>query len=79
MNESNRLFTVRLWPAAETDDGHAPRRHDDASQWRGDRSRWHGKIQSLPDGEAYHFRDWLDLIQALETMLSSKAIDAEED
>ncbi len=72
MTESNRLFTLRLWPATEADDGDAPRRHDDAFQW-------HGKIQSLPDGEAYHFRDWLDLIQALETMLSSKAEYAEED
>ena len=58
MTESSRLFTLRLWPAAETDDGDAP--------------QWRGKIQSLPDGEAYNFGDWLDLIRALEVMLSSR-------
>jgi len=57
MTESARLFTLRLWPAAESD---------------GDKSSWHGKVQSLPDGEAYHFSDWPDLIRALEAMLSTK-------
>ena len=61
MTESTRLFTLRLWPAAETDDGGTP--------------QWRGKIQSLPDGEAYNFRDWLDLIRALEVMLSSDLIE----
>jgi hypothetical protein len=59
MNENARLFTLRLWPSAQTDEPSAP--------------EWRGKIQSLPDGEAYYFRDWLDLIRSLEVMLSAKA------
>jgi hypothetical protein len=50
-----RLFTLRLWQAAVDD---AP----GAVEWR-------GKVQSLPDGEAYYFRDWPGLIRHLETML----------
>jgi hypothetical protein len=65
MNDSNRLFTLRLWPTAQTGAGGAP--------------EWRGKVQSLPDGEAYYFRDWLDLIQALEAMLSTKSEDMKED
>jgi len=61
MTESTRLFTLRLWPAAESGDDGPP--------------QWRGKIQSLPDGEAYNFRDWLDLIRALEVMLSSDLIE----
>lgn len=59
MNESNRLFTLRLWQTDQTGDPDAP--------------AWRGKIQSLPDGEVYYFRDWLDLIRSLEVMLSVKA------
>jgi hypothetical protein len=53
-----RLFTLRLWQAASPD---AP-----------DRLEWRGKVQSLPDGEAYYFRDWPGLIRHIETMLSSE-------
>lgn len=65
MNESARLFTLRLWPAAETGDGDTP--------------DWRGKVQSLPDGEAYHFRDWLDLIRYLEMMLSARPEETKEE
>ena len=58
MTDIPRLFTLRLWPAAETGDGDPP--------------QWRGKIQSLPDGEAYYFSDWLDLIRYLEVMLSDR-------
>ena len=72
MKDSTRLFTLRLWPAAETGDGDPP-------QWHGDRSQWRGKIQSLPDGEAYNFGDWLDLIRALEVMLSTRPEETQEE
>ena len=50
-----RLFTLRLWQAPAPD---VPT----ALEWR-------GKVQSLPDGEAYYFRDWPGMIRYLETML----------
>ena len=72
MTESTRLFTLRLWPAAETSDGDPP-------QWHGDRSQWRGKVQSLPDGETYNFGDWLDLIRALEAMLATRPEETQEE
>ncbi|MFN3980386.1 MAG: hypothetical protein ACK4SA_08390 [Caldilinea sp.] len=54
--QSARLFTIRLWQAAP-EAAFAP--------------EWRGKVQSLPDGEAYYFRDWSGLIQRLETMLTT--------
>ena len=65
MTESARLFTLRLWLAAETGDGDPP--------------QWRGKIQSLPDGEAYNFGDWLDLIRALEVMLATRPEETQEE
>ena len=65
MTESTRLFTLRLWSAAETGDGNPP--------------QWHGKVQSLPDGEAYNFVDWLDLIRALEAMLATRPEETQEE
>ena len=50
-----RLFTLRLWQAASPDDPAA--------------LEWRGKLQSLPDGEAYYFRNWPGMIRYLETML----------
>ena len=50
-----RLFTLRLWQE-ETGENQA---------------EWRGKVQALPDGEAYYFRDWLGLIGRLETMLDT--------
>jgi len=50
-----RLFTLRLWQAASPDDPAM--------------LEWRGKVQSLPDGEAYYFRDWPGMIRYLETML----------
>jgi hypothetical protein len=54
-HRSPRLFTLRLWQAAVDD---APA----ALEWR-------GKVQALPEGDAYYFRDWPGLIRYLETML----------
>jgi hypothetical protein len=55
-HQPTRLFTLHMWQAAVDD---AP----DAVEWR-------GKVQSLPDGEAYYFRDWPGFIRHIETMLS---------
>jgi hypothetical protein len=57
-NQKARLFTIRLWQAAPEDDPAA--------------LEWRGKVQSLPDGEAYYFRDWPGLVRHIETMLSSE-------
>lgn len=50
-----RLFTVRMWQE-EAADG-AP--------------GWRGKVQALPEGEAYYFRDWATLVSQLQTMLDT--------
>lgn len=49
----SRLFTLRLWQEEEIVG----------------RTQWRGKVQSLPDGEAYYFRGWPGLIDRLETLL----------
>jgi hypothetical protein len=59
-----RLFTLRLWQAAQADNPDAP--------------EWRGKVQSLPDGEAYYFRDWPGLIRHLESMLASPSESASD-
>jgi len=53
---TTRLFTVRLW-REDAGDGHA---------------EWRGKVQALPEGEAYYFRDWSALIRRLEVMLAAR-------
>lgn len=58
MNRNTRLFTINLWQAQVYDDPTA--------------SEWRGKLQSLPDGEAYYFREWTVLIQHLEHMLCER-------
>jgi hypothetical protein len=57
VNKKNRLFTLRLWQAAQAE-------NPDALEWR-------GKVQSLPDGEACYFRDWPGLVRHLDSMLAS--------
>ena len=57
-NQESRLFTLSLWQVQQGDDPHL--------------TAWRGKLQSLPDGEAYYFRDWEVLIQHLEKMLASR-------
>ena len=49
------LFTLRIW----------------AVPLEGTQVEWRGKLQALPDGEAYFFRGWLGLINRLETILGS--------
>lgn len=58
-NQETRLFTISLWQVQQTED---PRQ-----------MTWRGKLQSLPDGEAYYFRDWEVLIQHLEKMLAPRS------
>ena len=57
-----RLFTVRLWQE-ETGE---------------DQAEWRGKVQALPGGEAYYFRDWSGLIGRLETMLAGESALSDE-
>ena len=52
------LFTLRMW-----------REKMDNAQ-----VEWRGKVQALPDGEAYYFSDWPGLIRQLEAMLSSSNV-----
>ena len=57
-NQETRLFTISLWKAQQGGDPL--------------KSAWRGKLQSLPDGEAYYFRDWGVLIEQLEMMLAER-------
>ena len=57
-NQETRLFTISLWQVQQGDDPL--------------KNVWRGKLQSLPDGEAYYFRDWQVLIQYLDKMLASR-------
>ncbi|MBE2233256.1 MAG: hypothetical protein IAE85_07170 [Anaerolinea sp.] len=58
------LFTLRLWQAAQTDDPAA--------------LEWRGKVQALPDGEAYYFRGWPGLIGRLEALLAARNAETTE-
>lgn len=53
-----RFFTLRLWQEA-----------DDVGQ-----DEWRGKVQALPDGEAWYFSGWPGLIGRLEALLASAMI-----
>jgi hypothetical protein len=57
-NHETRLFTISLWQVQQGDNPHM--------------TAWRGKLQSLPDGEAYYFRDWEVLILHLEKMLANR-------
>jgi hypothetical protein len=59
VSKKTRLFTLRLWQAVQADNPDAP--------------EWRGKVQSLPDGEAYYFRDWAGLVRHVESMLASES------
>ncbi len=50
-----RLFAVRMWREQADTDQH----------------EWRGKVQALPEGDAYYFRDWPGLIAQLQTMLDA--------
>jgi hypothetical protein len=50
-----RLFTLHMWQE-ETGDGQL---------------EWRGKVQALPEGEAYYFRDWPGLVLHLRAMLDA--------
>jgi hypothetical protein len=52
---ATRLFTLRMWQEEAGDD----------------QFEWRGKVQALPEGEAYYFRDWSGLITHLQTMLDA--------
>lgn len=57
-SRTTRLFTLRLWQE-ETGDGQA---------------EWRGRVQALPEGEAYYFRAWSGLVERLEVMLKPTAV-----
>jgi hypothetical protein len=54
-SRETRLFTLRIWQE-ETGDGQL---------------EWRGKVQALPEGEAYYFRDWPGLVSQLRAMLDA--------
>ena len=54
-----RLFTVKLW-------------QEEAA---GGALEWRGKVQALPEGEAYYFRDWTTLVAQLGMMLGTELTD----
>ena len=37
---------------------------------------WRGKVQSLPDGEAYYFRSWEGLLTHLQMMVAAGKIES---
>ena len=49
---TTRLFTVRMW-------------QEESSGGQG-KPEWRGKVQALPEGEAYYFRDWPSLVAHLQ-------------
>jgi len=55
IERNTRLFTLRIW--AEPTEDH--------------QVEWRGKLQALPDGEAYFFRGLAGLVMRLESMLDS--------
>ena len=57
VSRHSHLYTVRLWQETA---GKEPT----AIGWR-------GKVQALPEGDAYFFRDWPELIALLQAMLVS--------
>ncbi|MCB0186281.1 MAG: hypothetical protein KDE31_18560 [Caldilineaceae bacterium] len=58
-SEQPRLFMIRMWP----------------TEGDGAAVKWRGKVQSLADGEAYHFRTWDGLVAHLQAMLSNSRDD----
>jgi len=54
-----RLFTLRMW-------------QEEAGEGQ---TEWRGKVQALPEGEAYYFRDWSGLIGRLEVMLAVEHVE----
>ena len=49
------LFTLHIW-------------QEEAGE---EQVEWRGKVQALPDGDAYYFRDWPGLIVHLKAMLDT--------
>jgi len=49
------LFTLRIWPEFQ----------------EGNQIEWRGKLQALPDGEAYYFRGLSALLDCLEASLET--------
>ena len=54
-----RLFTLRMWQ----------------EQAGADQLEWRGKVQALPEGVAYYFRDWVALVAHLQAMLDAGHIE----
>ncbi len=57
---TTRLFTVRMW-------------QEETSEGQG-KPEWRGKVQALPQGEAYYFRDWPSLVAHLQAMLDARGV-----
>ena len=57
---TTRLFTVRMW-------------QEETSEGQG-KPEWRGKVQALPQGEAYYFRDWPSLVAHMQAMLDAGGV-----
>lgn len=57
---TTHLFTVRMW-------------REEANEGQG-QPEWRGKVQALPEGEAYYFRDWPSLVAHMQEMLDVRSV-----
>jgi hypothetical protein len=62
LHARSHLFTVRLW-AEDIGNG---------------QTEWRGRVQHVPSGEAYYFRDWPTLITYLLKLLLQAETQPEE-
>jgi hypothetical protein len=46
---------------------------EETSEGQG-KPEWRGKVQALPEGEAYYFRDWTSLVAHLQVMLDAGSV-----
>jgi hypothetical protein len=57
------LFTIRVW----------------AEQLEEGIHEWRGKIQNVSQNEGYYFRGWQDLVELLQTLVSDRDQEAQNE